>query len=124
MNGKVAMIRVDLPSLHAEYKGSFAYFFISIQHCQEWHPWWKQLFGFLLELERHPDGLHPDGEEMEIARMSGTTRQRFLELLQSAPPSEVARHQTLRTALRRLPLSEADLPVRYFGPSPKPPEPT
>lgn len=61
---------------------------------------------------------------MEIALMTGRTREKFLELLQTAPPSETARHQTLRIASRRLPSDDSDLPVRYFGSSPTPQEPT
>jgi hypothetical protein len=119
MKGPVTTIRVDLPPNNPEYKGAFTYFFICAEDGQKWHPWWKTLFGFLLELEKQPVGLSGDGVEMEVALMTGKTRQDFLKLLQAAPRSEVERHQTLRSALRRLPLHELDVPVRYFGPDPE-----
>ena len=119
MSAAVTRIRVDLPSLHSEDKGSFAYFYISATDGQQWHPWWNSLFEFLLRLERWPAGVHPRGAEMEVARMSGRTRQDFISLLRSAPASEVERHRTLRTALRRLPQSEDEVPVRYFNPGPQ-----
>jgi len=120
MKGPVTTIRVDLPPNNPEYKGSFAYFFISAVNGQRWHPWWNTLFSFLLELERQPVDPSYDGVEMEVALMTGRTRQDFLKLLQTAPASEVERHRTLRSALRRLPLHELDVPVRYFGPDPEP----
>ncbi|ATB35702.1 hypothetical protein CYFUS_001116 [Cystobacter fuscus] len=119
MKGPVTTIRVDLPTDNLKYKGSFTYFFISAEDGQRWHPWWKTLFSFLLELERQSVGLSQDGVEMEVALMTGKTRQDFLKLLQTAPESEVEGHRTLRSALRRLPLHELDVPVRYFGPDPE-----
>ncbi len=94
-------------------------FFIDAADGERWHPWWSKLFHFLLELERQPEGLTHDGEEMEVALLTGQMRQEFLALLQTAPESEIARHRTLRSALRRLPQHEFDLPVRYFGPRPE-----
>ena len=123
MKGRVETVRVDLPPTDPKYKGSFLYFFIDEGYGEKWHPWWGQLFRFLLELERQPDGLNPDGVEMEVALLTGQQRREFLALLLTAPESERARHRTLRSALRQLPQHELDVPVRYFGPSPdQPPE--
>ncbi len=116
MKGRVRRIRVDLPSSNPKYKGSFMYFFNRARWGESRHPWWGTLIRFLLELERQPDGLTPDGEETEVALLTGQKRQEFLELLRMAPESEVAGHRTLRSALRQLPQHEFDLPVRYFGP--------
>lgn len=121
MKGRVTTIRVDLPPTNPKYKGAFTYFFVDAKWSESRHPWWGKLVHFLLELERQPDGLTPDGEETEIALLTGQKRQEFLELLRTAPESEVAGHRTLRSALRRLPQHELDLPVRYFGPDPNQP---
>jgi hypothetical protein len=119
MKGKVTIIRVDIPSTSAQFKGSFTYFFISAEDGRKWDPWWDGLFGFLLNLERQPAGLSPDGVEMEVSLMAGETRQDFLRLLRTAPPSVVEGHRTLRSALRRLPQQDLDVPVRFFGPVPE-----
>lgn len=120
MKGPVRTIRVDLPPTDPKYRGAFAYFFISAVNGERWHPWWNTVFQFLLELERRPDGVHPDGAEMEVALLTGKKRQEFLDLLRTAPESEVARHRTLRSALRQLPQHDLDVPVRYFGPDSAP----
>lgn len=123
MKGRVTTVRVDLPPTDPKYKGSFTYFFIEADWGEQWHPWWSRLIRFLVELERRSDGLNPDGVEMEVALLTGPKRREFLELLQTAPAEVVAGHRTLRSALRRLPQHELDVPVRYFGPSPeRPPE--
>ncbi|PTL84426.1 hypothetical protein DAT35_04855 [Vitiosangium sp. GDMCC 1.1324] len=114
-------IRVDLPPTNPEYKGSFLYFFIDAEWGESRHPWWGKLVRFLLELERQPAGLSHDGVEMEVALLTGQKRQEFLELLRTAPESEVAGHRTLRSALRQLPQHELNVPVRYFGPDPSQP---
>ena len=115
MRGTVKTIRVDIPSVSTQFNASFTYFFISAEDGKNWNPWWDELFGFLLGLERQPAGLSPDGVEMEVSLISGESRQAFLRLLQTAPPSVVEEHRTLRSALRRLPLQDLDVPVRYFG---------
>lgn len=123
MKGRVVTVRVDLPPTNPKYKGSFLYFYIDAEYGEKWHSWWGQLFRFLLELERQPDGLTHTGVETEVALLTGQQRREFLALLQTAPESERARHRTLRSALRQLPQHELDVPVRYFGPSPEqPPE--
>lgn len=116
MRGTVTTIRVDIPSVSTQFNESFTYFFISAEDGRNWNPWWDELFGFLLGLERQPAGLSPEGVEMEVSLMSGETRQAFLRLLQTAPLSVVEEHRTLRSALRRLPQQDLDVPVRYFGP--------
>lgn len=120
MKRPVKTIRIDLPSRGPEFQGSFAYFFIDAPDDGSGPSWWNKPFNFLLDLERQPVGLSPDGEEMEIAFLTGKKRQEFLELLRTAPESEVAEHRTLRAALRRLSEHELDVPVRYFGPVFKP----
>ena len=121
MKGRVETIRVDLPDAEPQYKGGFMMFFISASYGERRHPWWNQVFNFLLALDRHPAGVSSDGEEMETALLVGEMRREFLELLRTAPESEVARHRTLRSALRQLPLHDLDVPVRYFGPDSAPP---
>ncbi|MBN1203912.1 MAG: hypothetical protein JXB05_03175 [Myxococcaceae bacterium] len=121
MKGRVRRIRVDLPPTNLQYKASFTYFFIEARWGEDRHPWWGQLFRFLLELERHPDGFTHSGVETEVALLTGQKRQEFLELLRTAPESELAGHRTLRSALRRLPQHDLDVPVRYFGPQPEQP---
>lgn len=119
MKGPVRRIRVDLPSAQPGYEGSFTFFFIDAVDGERGHPWWGELFRFLLELERRPDGMTQEGVEMEVALLTGKKRQEFLALLRSAPESEVAGHRTLRSALRRLPQHALDVPVRYFGSVPE-----
>ncbi len=121
MKGPVTTVRVDLPSANPLWKGTFMMFFIEAAWGENRHPWWGKLVHFLLELERHPIGLSHDGEEMEVALLTGRQRQEFLELLQTAPESEVAGHRSLRSALRQLPQHDLDVPVRYFGPTPETP---
>ena len=121
MNGSVRRIRVDVPSADPRWAGSHTFFFIDATDGETGNPWWSKLFHFLLELERTAAGLNPSGVEMESAVMTGRKRQEFQELLQTAPASEVEGHRTLRSALRQLPQSDLDVPVRYFGPSPEAP---
>lgn len=121
MKGRVTTIRVDLPPIHPKNKGSFTYFFIDAKWSETENPWWGKLFRFLLELERQPAGLSHQGEEMEVSLMTRKKRQEFLELLRTAPELVVAGHRTLRSALRRLPQHNLDVPVRYFGPTPEQP---
>ena len=113
---RVETIRVDLPDAEPQYKGGFMMFFISARYGERRHPWWNQVFAFLLALDRHPAGMSSGGEEMETALLVGEKRREFLELLRTAPESEVAGHRTLRSALRQLPQHDLDVPVRYFGP--------
>ena len=119
MKGPVKTIRIDLPSAALEHKGSSTFFFLDSADGQRWHPWWNQLFVFLLELERQPVGLTEEGREMEVSLLTGQKRQEFLALLQTAPESEINGHRTLRTALRQLPQHQLDVPVRYFGQGPE-----
>lgn len=121
MKERVTTIRVDLPPHEPQNKGAFMFFFIDAKWGETEHPWWGKLFRFLSELDRQPAGLSHHGEEMEVALMTGQKRQEFLELLRTAPEPVVAGHRTLRSALRRLPQHDLDVPVRYFGPTPEQP---
>lgn len=105
-------IRVDLP--HAQ--GGVRYFFVRPAAFEKWHPWWGELFRFLVAVTpTESAGVDEQGAPVESAVMTGELRAGFLRLLQSAPAAEVAEHRTLRSALKMLAEHELDVPVRFFG---------
>lgn len=114
---EITAVRVDLPRA----SGSSVYFFIRSDDERRTHPWWGELLRFLFALQpRISDGVHLEsGKPMEVAMIKGAARPAFLRLLQSAPEHERSEHLTLRAALRILPESELDVPVRFFGTEPK-----
>lgn len=116
---ETTLVRVDLP----RPDGGAIYFYIRPEYAKELHPWWGELFQFLLTLTpRRAAGTHPDsGAPMEVATARGPTRRRLLEHLRTAPAVVVGSHRTLRIALRLLSQEESDVPIRFFGSGARPP---
>ena len=109
---EIGTVRVDLP----RPDGSVRFFFIRHADEHESHPWWGQVFRYLTGVpSRTYAGLNEDGIQMDVALMEGEVRSRFLELLMTAPESEVSRHRTLRFARKFLSERDFAVPVRFFG---------
>jgi hypothetical protein len=110
-NDEVDIVRVDLPVS----AGNTRWLFVERGDGSRWHPWWGELFRFLLELgPREPAGVDQEDNPVERAMLTGAKRVQFAAVVANAPKSEVERHRTLRSASRLLAGNDDDVVVRYF----------
>lgn len=109
---RIRTVRIDVP-----LRTTHAYLFVNGDQ-EAWHPWWRDLYEFLLRLTPGAlDWHHEPVQDLHHARAPLTEQDRvaLVRFLRTAPAAQVAEHRTLRRAVELAPEQTTTLEVVYFS---------